>query len=344
MAFPNMSSRSDIKERAPGSGDWLLNHEQYTSWFDQGGMLLLSGRPGCGKTTLVDYLVTEANQRSPDSICLSFFFQKSGQELRRSALGLFRSLVYQILSHEDSLLEMFLKDTSFEHCWKTQELFEWRVSELHDLFRSYAKRLATGGRLIRLYIDALDEAEPDCTQILLSFHQDPVREHDWLSICISSRPSSSLPTSQFTPTVNIYQENHPDAVALLNVAFIDVEARMSTRNMTISNFELPYIKERLMTRASGLLQWLAMIVPRVVKLIERGESVAYIVLKIDRYPKELSEVYRAILDVINEDDVEEALRLFEWIVIARQPLTLEDLQAASCLDIDTTYELSLIHI
>ena len=66
------------------------------------------GHPRTGKAILLRYIITEIEQRlSNPSVVASFFFHGRGADIEKNALGLFRSLLYQILTQLPYLLEIF---------------------------------------------------------------------------------------------------------------------------------------------------------------------------------------------------------------------------------------------
>lgn len=93
---------NDIESAAKGTYEWLLQHKRYKSWTAcDRGLFWIKGKPGSGKSTLLRYAldnVKEAPNFRDRALILSFFFHGRGNELQKTPLGLFRSLLYQILS------------------------------------------------------------------------------------------------------------------------------------------------------------------------------------------------------------------------------------------------------
>jgi ABC-type molybdenum transport system ATPase subunit/photorepair protein PhrA len=88
-----------IDDAADGTCKWLLKHKSLIEWTRQHrGLLWIKGKPGSGKSTLIKY----ARDALPslygtDTLAFSFFFHGRGHELQRTPLGLFRSLLHQLL-------------------------------------------------------------------------------------------------------------------------------------------------------------------------------------------------------------------------------------------------------
>src|SRR5437762_2502178 len=99
----------DITGECKGTCAWLLAHPKYRTWLNQfPGLLWIKGKPGAGKSTLIKYALRETEKQQPlDYTVASFFFHGRGTSIQRTALGLFRSLLHQILIKIRPLLSEF---------------------------------------------------------------------------------------------------------------------------------------------------------------------------------------------------------------------------------------------
>ncbi|TGO31110.1 hypothetical protein BPAE_0001g00040 [Botrytis paeoniae] len=63
------------------------------------GILWIKGKPGSGKSTLMEFLLRDFEKQAhyQKSIQLSFFLHGRGNTLQKSRLGMFRSLLHQLL-------------------------------------------------------------------------------------------------------------------------------------------------------------------------------------------------------------------------------------------------------
>ncbi|RFU77499.1 nacht and ankyrin domain containing [Trichoderma arundinaceum] len=102
LAFEQMENRAhDVERPITGTCEWLLQHQTYTSWATSNrGMLWIKGKLGAGKSTLLKYAFSNQQQASSardSDLVLSFFFHGRGDELQKTPLGFFRSLLHQVL-------------------------------------------------------------------------------------------------------------------------------------------------------------------------------------------------------------------------------------------------------
>lgn len=161
LAFPEMDSRSKgIDAAAEGTCEWLLRHETYRSWsICNSSLLWIKGKPGAGKSTLLRYALdnTEINVRDK-SLVLSFFFHGRGSELQKTSLGLFRSLLHQVLSQIPDALPGLV--TAFQERRNNRgepgKEWHWHPNELQDFFKSSLPKILES-RSVWLFVDALDE-------------------------------------------------------------------------------------------------------------------------------------------------------------------------------------------
>ena len=98
----------DISDPVDKSCEWLSKHPNYLEWLNRlHGLLWIKGKPGAGKSTLVRHLLATDKQAKHEMVVASFFFHARGSVLQKSPLGLFRSLLHQILQQAPGLLSTF---------------------------------------------------------------------------------------------------------------------------------------------------------------------------------------------------------------------------------------------
>ena len=101
--------RNDVADPAPETCAWLVQHQIYREWLDKGhGLLWIKGNPGTGKSTVLKHALETAGRFTKrESILASFFFHGRGAPTQKSTLGLFRSLLHQVLQQNRDLLSKF---------------------------------------------------------------------------------------------------------------------------------------------------------------------------------------------------------------------------------------------
>src|SRR2546421_12510797 len=100
-----MNSREDEIEstrRPENTCLWLLTNDNYIRWLWGNRMFLwIRGHPGTGKSVLIHYAYRKAlkdqQTLSTDLALAAFFCHDRGEPLQKTPLGLFRTLLYQLL-------------------------------------------------------------------------------------------------------------------------------------------------------------------------------------------------------------------------------------------------------
>jgi len=129
LRFPKMRDRYEGIESAHKNtfkwifheaGDWNKPWDDFAQWLKAGdGIYWVSGKAGSGKSTLMRYIIdnpltkTYLQNWSKDSnqlMITSFFFWISGAPDQSSQLGLFRSLLFELLSSRRHLIKFSLPE------------------------------------------------------------------------------------------------------------------------------------------------------------------------------------------------------------------------------------------
>ncbi|KAJ5721209.1 uncharacterized protein N7483_009143 [Penicillium malachiteum] len=99
--------RLTIKKHHAKTCQWFLSHPDYKMWLDpawlkgNNGFIWISGKPGAGKSTIMKFAYLEMKRSTLKSegrvVTASFFFNARGEYLERSTVGIYRSLLLQLL-------------------------------------------------------------------------------------------------------------------------------------------------------------------------------------------------------------------------------------------------------
>ncbi|KAJ9660151.1 hypothetical protein H2201_007058 [Coniosporium apollinis] len=326
---------SDITDKAAETCAWLLNHEKYTAWLNQHqGLLWIKGKPGAGKSTLMKYALRETKERASRTklVVASFFFHGRGAPLQKTPFGLFRSLLHQVLDQIPELLSKFY--SIFKKKCETQgepgKDWEWHVTELRKFLEDTILD-ASKACSIRLYIDALDECGEKDARDLIAFFESltsKLAPIEALGICFSCRHYPILALERGL-TICMEDENHLDIVTY-------VEGRLHRGFSDLG--KAIDLTEKIVEKASGVFQWVVLVVSIVLQLHLRGTPMKAILKKLEEIPPELENLYRDLLGGIEDEDRTQTLLLMQWICFAREPLSMDELRFAMAVDADCPYK------
>ncbi|CZR49697.1 uncharacterized protein FPRO_14825 [Fusarium proliferatum ET1] len=325
-----MNSRSlDIDAAAEGTCDWLLRHQKFTSWAScDRGLVWIKGKPGSGKSTLLryllDHIITIPNT-GKEKLILSFFFHGRGTELQKTPLGLFRSLLHQLLLQAPETLTdlMNIFQQRCKMAGKPGEKWQWHPRELPRLFESsLSKVLRT--RPVWLFVDALDECgQRNAVKLVRDFKsllQGLASTDSQFHICFTCRHYPILgQTCQFE--ICLEEENRQDISTY-------VRAQLSlSRELTAST-----IPDLITKHAQGVFIWAYLVVDRILGLNNEGEGLKRIEKEIYSIPPELDDLYNELIR--NMDERPASLKLIQWICFSVRPLSLDELRWAMIIDAD----------
>lgn len=286
-----MESRfHDIDDPTPGTCNWLLHHETYKTWIDDGrDVLWIQGKPGSGKSTLLRHVVDQTQKAAKSArtgFVLSFFFHGRGTELQKTPLGLFRSLLYQLLSQVPDAAPPGMIAAFRDRCRTVGQpgaQWNWHPKELQRSWVSALESALARGD-VWLFIDGLDEAGEDAavdvveltTLFLdtLAAQPSPFR----LRVCFASRHDPRLHDGGALQ-VNVEDENRDD---------ISVYLRARLPGSVLSGAQIS-VQDLITERSSGIFSWAQLAVKKARSLKRDGASPEAIAEEIGAMPTDLED-------------------------------------------------------
>ncbi|KAJ5100272.1 hypothetical protein N7456_006324 [Penicillium angulare] len=326
LAFKEYGARERlIGIQSPGTCEWLLKSPEYLRWNDKHGLFLIRGKPGCGKSTILKFLLDQRPEAvgPSSSIALSFFFLANGTELQSTILGFFRSLLLQLLEQDEQSRSIFMKACAkfATPGGKDNQQIKWQQIELEAHFQKLVIE-CSARRKISIFIDALDECiDKDRYNLIAFCHKLSGQTKEKINkpgILVTCRP---YPDGQIKADFQIrLEENNQDDIQ----SFVDQNLRLPD--------EMPKdaddLRHNLLKKAGGLFLWLVLVIPQIHDMSSKGLSLRRISSEILQSPQELDGIYESLLSKIENSELLEAGVLFQWICFAVRPLSLTELRIA----------------
>ncbi|KAI1179882.1 hypothetical protein F4777DRAFT_532343 [Nemania sp. FL0916] len=273
LAFQEMDKRYGFINTAyKGTCLWLDGHPEFQKWWSHPRALLwINGKPGSGKSTLLKYALeriqTVLQASENNDLILSFFCHARGAELQKIPLGLYRSLLHQILSkYPGSIPDLF---TEFVERQRTRGSvgidWKWREDELKTyLERSLSAILEVTS--VILFVDALDEFGRDNAVRLIDTFEtllDLIPESDYdFRICFSCRHFPNLRRD--------FEGNGALAINVEHENTADIETYLSGK-LRKSSYRDTMIPQ-LLERSSGVFLWAYLATEQISQLEFDGEQ------------------------------------------------------------------------
>jgi len=325
LAFPSMDSRRlGIEEPAGETCSWLFEHPLYQKWDlrDEAAMphslLWIKGKPGSGKSTLMKRLVERSEERPREGgICISFFFSARGAGLERSIEGLYRSLTYQLVRERRTLLAQLASLANEKELRYGHGNWTWHVKEIKEFFHASIAKAGYGP--LKVFVDALDECKDDDVQkAVTAFERSAatsIANGTILDICWSSR---HYPHIRVKRSLVICMEHQ-------NAEDIAAYVRNEIKDSSLIDQEL---ESEIIEMANGVFMWVVLVFRQLLDAEDLGQSRAEKKQILEDLPSELDDLFRRILKSVKPRHQQTRTLLFQYAMVAREPLLLSDMQVA----------------
>lgn len=323
LRFDQINDRFvNIKPSHKKTCKWLLQSTEYLDWLnadklpEHHGFFWVKGKPGCGKSTLTKFAFVEAKKFFRNTTLLSFFFNARGDDLEKSTIGLYRSLLIQLLEkcpHYEEALNI----PSLVHQPFGDQLKENREMLKH-LFAQTVQIM--DGDNIMVVIDALDECDEDEVREMVSFFEDlgeeAISNGRAFRVLFSSRHYPHITIERCVEMILEDQQGHSQ----------DIDKYLFSELRAGKGKQAQQIRQEIVERASGIFMWVVLVVQILNKASDHGQAHA-LQKKLREIPSDLNELFRRMLtrDCQNMDEMKLCL---QWILFAKRPMKREELYFA----------------
>jgi hypothetical protein len=289
--------RKTVKVALAKTCKWILSHPACVKWMKlEHKFFWIKGKPGAGKSVLIKYLdqhISKGLKKSP-ALRLYFYFNARGSQLEKSFLGLYRSLMVQLVDAVPELAhELDALDTHLD------------VPRLQSVLASAISGL---GRRIWLFIDALDECREGDVEELIDFLKE-LHETE-LYVCFASRhyPIVKVPT-KLQLVLEEIDEHKQDLITYVEKLGLEGE-------------ELARMQRDIADKANGIFLWVVLVVGILKDDVKDGRFHA-MKSRLNEIPEGLPALFKTII-LRDDKHKDEFLLCLRWILYALRPLTLKE--------------------
>ncbi|KAH8881365.1 hypothetical protein GQ53DRAFT_773323 [Thozetella sp. PMI_491] len=327
LAIPETLSASSY----PGTCLWLYDMPQFRAWHHRSDrnkhkLLWIKGKSGCGKTVLLKSLRTRlekqwgpagasfiwatAEGHSSNSIFFPGTYEKHHET---NPAGVYRSLLAQLFHQDPRLRKALLELQKRPRDDPPQTLGDALVvSFFSDDYID--QKVETPTRRTFVFVDVADDAGLGYLSDLIS-HLSRLALNSDFSVCVAS-----------THHAEIKEDNAIDVVMPLRNA--DDILRYVNLNLVAEWEERSATVVRIGQKAGGVFLWAEIVVNILNAAISEGASQELIEYTLEEVPDDLHGLYEWMLATLNDTEKAEALVLFQWVMLAAEPLRLNDLLVA----------------
>lgn len=216
---------------------------------------------------MLKYALQESKESAArdDFMVASCFFKGRGAPIQKNPIGMFRSLLFQILSHFPHLLAEFsaIYKSKIDTEGKSRKKWEWKVAEMRKHLTVFLSR-ASQTKHIRIYVDAVDESGEEHARGMVQYFrrltsQVMLTEHS-VSICFAC-PNYPLKSVEGSLIICVEEENYMDIVKVVENALEEFPPEQA-QDLAVT----------IVNRASGIFQWVVLVVDNSSSFTEKERT------------------------------------------------------------------------
>ncbi|KPA37280.1 hypothetical protein FLAG1_09906, partial [Fusarium langsethiae] len=312
LSPPDYSTNANLarKHRHPGTGTWLLNSPAFQEWkLGSRQHLWLYGLAGCGKTILSTTILDHLLQMDTHTT-LAFFFDFSDPG-KQKLEDLLRSLAIQ-LYHKGNEATKRLDSLFASHDDGRRQPDTTTLSACVDTM------IQTAGKVF-IIVDALDEctAGEELQRWLRGLASSNAQ------LLVTGRPEAAfrreIPRS-FDQRNCILLDKKAVNADIRSYVEATLEQKRDFVDKKLSPSILEEIRGKIGDGADGMFRWAAC----QLESLARCLSPKAIKLALKSLPRDLNETYYRMLRNIPSEYKSGAIRLLQFLVHAKRPLTLPE--------------------
>lgn len=342
LYFPELRRRfTDITNAEANTLDWLYDRSQtsFPHWLDsQHGIYWINGLAGSGKSTLMKFAAenictTLALKRWAGDLPLyvaSHYFWHHGPSVQRSQIGLFRSLLYQILRATPWLITLVCTGSEI------LEFEDWDMADLKAAFDRLSQQTSLSAKFC-FFVDGLDEysgEERELTETLRLMTSSP-----HVKICASSRPWPEFAKAFGRDSLTLVVQNHTldDMKTYVKRRLLDDP---DFQNLRIHDSSCDEILPEIAKRAQGVWLWTFLVTYDLKRAVTRKEGAQTLRMILESFPRRLEDYFEHIISRVEPHFQKDMVRIFMMVVEAAQPLPLFVFRFLDDQDKDPAYAIN----
>ena len=233
-----------------------------------------------------------------------------------------RSILYTILEQDESAFFHFQQE--FRN-FRRGNFSEWSYDSLKTILSSFADH--PSAKPLYLILDAMDESEEGDRRGIIQLLCNLCSKENPCNIkaFLASRPLAEL-------NHRIQESHHVIKMQDENTGDISRFADdFLTRDLKLTGEILNEARDYITNHAQGVFVWVGLVRSELLRYAETGYRGPEILKLLKGLPQELETLYQRMfsrLEKVPLRDIQDGKRLFEFVLFALRPLTVEELRDA----------------
>ena len=317
LQFPEINCRQEeIKDAHKETFQWIFDQSgekvrpwtNFIDWLKDGsGTYWISGKPGSGKSTLMNYICQD--ERTTDVLgqwagsrklmVPTFFFWTAGTQLQRSVSGLLRSLIYQILeANRWLIMALGQRNSAFRlqaHNLQGPEAHTvWTEKRLLTCFSTIVKKISESHGIC-FFIDGLDEVEGDHYELIEIIVN--LTDREGIKCCVSSRPEKPFQDFGSSSMLRLQDLTRLD---IKGYVWSKLRALPQIANLSAEGLD-PKVRllKSVVDKADGVFLWVELVVKHQIIGIRFNDSFEMLQQRLNSLPPKVEDLYSNMLERID---------------------------------------------
>ena len=302
---------------------WIWSSSSFVEWLSsQDGVYWISGKPGSGKSILVEHLVRHdrtmlelQKHHRVSWITLHFFFDfRGGKHVNNNFQGLLRSLLYQLVTSVSEFDELELDAGGHD------AISDWPEHRLRDALRKSLERISQG---VCIFVDGLDEYEGDVLLLIQFLKSLASRQNPLIKICVSSRPEP-IPSQQLQDRPNLFMSEH-------NASAIELYCYRTLwefDSAVLDDFDLSQLSCSIAERAEGVFLWARFAMRELMQGYCEAETLDELERRLEKIPQDIGQIYDRMVARLELPAKKECMIMLQLVCFAKRPLAWQELCVA----------------
>ncbi|KAL2681180.1 hypothetical protein Neosp_008787 [[Neocosmospora] mangrovei] len=335
LYFDKIKDReTEIKDHHKNTFEWILASEDtpFSHWLmDDTDLFWIKGKPGSGKSTLMKFLATHNNTKKrlqswggKDTVVIAgHFFWIAGTPMQKDLLGLWRTLLYQVLKECPALIE-----TVCASRWAEVDGLSgsepWHKNDLYKAMETLSSQRSLDVKFC-FFVDGLDEYTGGEKERSGGFQQliNPLKtlaSSRSIKICVSSRP-----WTEFDELLGQEEQVRLEDLTREDIRrFVEDELGSKPRFQKLASKDkrCESIPGLIVERADGVFLWVYLVIRSLERGLVHADNYPELRKRLDALPSDLEKYFQQMLKSIDPFYKDQTLRIFQTVIAAEQSLPL----------------------
>ncbi|KAI1816650.1 hypothetical protein GGS20DRAFT_537131 [Poronia punctata] len=320
-----------MEGEADGQTQYMMEDRLFPWLRDGRGVFHISGKAGSGKSTLMKHISTHARTRhhleewagQRKLVYAAFYFWVAGNSEQKSLLGLYRSILHEVLSHDTSLIRVL-----FPQCWPNGRFAPGSAHgigqprNIEAAFHSLLRQTSRDQYRVCLFIDGLDEYEATGATDREAYWKLAKQLGSWadeskgnVKLCVSSRPYTEFLVT-FNPSwhadreqIHLHELNQRDIETHCRVVLRAAQEDFPDISRPLDQASCEDVAWQISDRAEGVFLWAFLVLRIILNEARRGGSHEDVQQKLDETPTDMDKLYDKMFRSLNGAEKEASIRL-----------------------------------